>query len=434
MKFKTLNDAFLNKNFMLEFLNKSQKTIWVINQFAGTPDSGWGERHFYFSKYWISAGYNVKIISGSFNHVFKKNIEVKGLYIHENHKGVDFYWVNTPKYKAESAWRFFSMLVFTLRIFLLPVKKIGKPAVVIVSSMPIFPILNGLFFKIIYGSTLIFEIRDIWPLTLQLLGKKAAWHPAILFIGFFEKLAYNKSNAVVSLLPNARNHIENIAKKKVSFHYIPNGIDPTQIGFEPIPDELDLLIPKDKFIVGYAGTLGLANALEYLVEASIRLKDDLDIFFVLVGDGYLKKELMNKVEGNHNILFFPKIKKAQIQKLIARFDIAFVGRNDNILFIHGVSANKYFDYMLAGKPILDSNNLIKDPVEISGCGVIVLPESKEAISNGIYILKNMSIQERYQMGQKGRDYVLRNHSIERLAAEYATLFDNFLTLNKRKIY
>ena len=35
------------------------KTIWVINYFAGTPESGWGERHFYFSKYWIKQGYKI---------------------------------------------------------------------------------------------------------------------------------------------------------------------------------------------------------------------------------------------------------------------------------------------------------------------------------------------------------------------------------------
>jgi hypothetical protein len=25
----------------------NRKTIWVLNQFAGKPDSGWGERHYF---------------------------------------------------------------------------------------------------------------------------------------------------------------------------------------------------------------------------------------------------------------------------------------------------------------------------------------------------------------------------------------------------
>lgn len=398
------------------------KQVWIFNQFAGTPESGWGERHYYFSRYWIERGYDVKIFSGSFNHVFKKNVEVKGLYEKEVYKGVSFYWVKTPKYKATSIKRFYSMLVFMLRLCFLPTSKLGKPDVIIVSSMPIFSILSGYYFKRKFGCKLLFEIRDIWPLTLQLLGNKSANHPAVKFIGWFEKLGYRKADAVVSLLPNAKEHIEEIAKKNVTFHYIPNGIDPDAIGFEEIPIELKQSIPANKFIIGYAGTIGLANALEYFVDAAIELRNDKELFFIIVGDGYLKKTLEEKAKNCSNILFYPKIKKAQVQKLVELFDVAFVGRNDTPLFKHGVSANKYFDYMFAAKPILDSNNKIKDPVELSSGGIIVKPDDTNAIVEGILQLKNMSNEERKVMGEKGKQYVLAFHSIENLAKEYAKLF------------
>lgn len=59
-------------------VNKKGKNIWVINQVAGNPESGWGERHYYFSKKWIEDGYNVWIISGSYNHMFKTFPETEG--------------------------------------------------------------------------------------------------------------------------------------------------------------------------------------------------------------------------------------------------------------------------------------------------------------------------------------------------------------------
>lgn len=398
------------------------KTIWVINQFAGTPDSGWGERHFYFSKYWLRQGYKVKIISGSFNHMFKNNVEVEGLYRKTQYEGVDFVWVNTPHYDPRSMKRFWSMMVFAFRIFRLPVSILGKPDVILISSMPIFPIYTGWRLAIKHSAKLIFEIRDIWPLSLQLLGNKSANHPAVKFIGWFEKLGYQKSDEIVSLLPNAREHIESVAGKKVNFNYIPNGIDPNQLKEEPLDSELALQIPKDKFVVGYAGTLGLANALEFFVKASTRLKDNKEIFFVLVGDGYLKEELQKESENQENILFLPKIPKNQVQSLLQFFDVCFVGRNDTPLFKHGVSANKYFDYMLAAKPILDSNNFIKDPVELSGCGIIVKPDSSLTIAEGIKTLFQMTEEERKLMGEKGKQYVLQNHSIANLAANYADIF------------
>ncbi len=399
-----------------------QKTIWVINQFAGTTESGWGERHFYFAKYWKQEGFNVKIISGSYNHMFKKTTDVEGLFKQEQFEGIDFFWVKTPKYNAQSIMRFYSMFVFMYRVLELPVKVLGKPDVIIVSSMPIFPIFSGLRLKKKYKAKLLFEIRDIWPLTLQLLGNKSANHPAVKFIGWFEKLGYRKSDSIVSLLPNAREHIEKVAGKKVDFHYVPNGIDETQLKHEKLPDVITVKFPKNKFVIGYAGTIGLANALEYLVEASNLLKENNDLFFIIVGDGYLKAELEATVKGNDNILFLPKINKNQVQHLLSFFDACFVGRNDTPLFKHGVSANKYFDYMLASKPILDSNNFIKDPVELSGCGIIVKPDSAEEIKDGILKLQSLSPKERSLLGKKGFEYVTTNHNIKELAKKYSQLF------------
>lgn len=397
-------------------------TIWVINQFAGTPVSGWGERHFYFAKYWKASGYDVKIISGSYNHMFTQLPDVKGLYAHEVYEGIDFYWVKTPRYNPQSVKRFLSMLLFAWNVLKLPVSILGRPTTIIISSMPIFPIWSALKLKKKYQSKVLFEIRDIWPLTLQLLGGYNASHPAVKFIAWFEKLGYRKSDAVVSLLPNAKEHVEEIAKQKVNFHYIPNGIEDSLLEPQVAPEAHIAAIPDNKFVIGYTGTLGLANALEYLVEAAEKLKEDTRFYFVIVGDGYLKDSLAAKSKTWGNIVFLPKIKKNQVQSILKYFDACFVGRNDTPLFKHGVSANKYFDYMLSAKPILDSNNLIKDPVELSGCGLIVKPDSAGAIVEGILKLYNMSEEERNVMGLKGKDYVQQNHAIHHLANQYQQLF------------
>lgn len=400
------------------------KTIWVINYFAGTPNSGWGERHFYFAKHWKDMGFDVKIISSSYNHMFNVNAlpKINGEFTDETYEGIDFVWVKTPFYLPQSIKRFWAQWVFAWKVLKLPIKKYGKPSTIIVSSMPIFPIWSGIKMKKKWGAKLLFEIRDIWPLTLQLLGNKSANHPAVRLLGWFEKNGYLHSDVVVSLLPNAQPHFNEVAGKDVQFAYIPNGIDEKLLVNEPVPNELQHAIPQDKFIIGYAGTLGLANALEYLIEAAHVLKEDNRFHFVIVGDGYLKKELVEKSQSWSNVSFFDKIKKNQVQSLLQNFDICFVGRNDTPLFKHGVSANKYFDYMLAGKPILDSNNFIKDPVELSGCGIIVKPDSEQAIVDGIVKLHAMSQDELNQMGNLGRQYVLHNHSIKNLATQYALLF------------
>lgn len=402
----------------------ADKVVWVINQFAGTPTSGWGERHFYFSEYWIQKGYKVKIISGSFNHVFNNLPHAPNKYNYEDVQGRTFCWVKVPHYQGQSIKRFWSMMVFAWRCLFLSAKKLEKPDYIIVSSMPIFPIITGYWLKRKFkAAKLIFEIRDLWPLTpIHLAGYKKS-HPFIMLLSWIEKFGYKKSDYIVSLLPNANIYIDAISGKPEKFRYIPNGLSSDQLVDEPLSDEIQNLLPKNKFIIGYTGTIGLANALEYFVDAAGLLKGNENIHFVIVGDGYLKEQLVATSKDFGNITFIPKIRKNQVQNMIRNFDVCFVGRNNTPLFEHGVSANKFFDYMLAAKPVLDSNNMIKDPVELSGGGIIVKPDSAETIKDGVLQLYNMTPAQRAEMGRIGKEYVEKFHSIKNLAELYTKLFD-----------
>ncbi len=404
----------------------TKKTIWIINQTAGKLDSGWGERHYYLSKYWIQKGYDVKIISGSHNHLFVNQPEVSNRWFtyEQVEEGIQFCWVKVPKYTDSGFTKFLSNLVYTFRLFFLTTQILGKPDFLLVSSMPIFPILNGLFYRFKFKSAkLIIEIRDLWPLTPMYLKGYSKNHPLILIVGWFEKLAYKKSDKIVSLLPNAATYINTISNDEGKFHYIPNGIDETLVGTEKIDIPILESIPRDKFIVGYAGTIGLANAMEYFVEASLKMYDE-NIHFVVVGDGNLKSSFQEKVKDRSNISFIDKIKKSQVQDMLSYFDVCYLSRYSSPLYKHGVSYNKYFDYMLAKKPILESSELIKDQVELSGCGIIVAPENANAINKGILKLHNMSREERHQLGIKGYKFVKEFHEYSFLSDQYIKLFDS----------
>ena len=194
------------------------------------------------------------------------------------------------------------------------------------------------------------------------------------------------------------------------------------VGKEAIPQNIINLIPKDKFIVGYAGTIGFANAIEYLIEASIDIKED-NIHFVIVGDGSLKKSYQQRVKNSKNITFINKIKKTQVQYILKYFDVCYLGRYKSPLYFHGVSYNKYFDYMLAQKPILESSELIKDQVELSGCGIIVPPENKEEIIKGVLKLFNMDKLELETLGNKGYEFVKKHHDYHHLSKLYINIFN-----------
>ncbi|MCK5815851.1 MAG: glycosyltransferase family 4 protein, partial [Flavobacteriaceae bacterium] len=253
----------------------SKKTIWVLNQTAGKPTSGWGERHYYFSKKWIEKGYDVVIVSGSYNHLFhtQPTIEDKTFTLEKIESGLTFCWVKIPEYKGDSIYKLWSMMVFAFKILRLNVEFLGKPNAIIVSSMPIFPILSGWYLKKkTKAEKLLFEIRDLWPLTPMYLKGYSKWHPMVILMRWIERFGYRRADSIVSLLPNASSYITPISKDFSKFHWIPNGIDESMLEVDEIPEEKINQIPKNKFIIGYAGTMGMANALEYFVEASTLMK------------------------------------------------------------------------------------------------------------------------------------------------------------------
>lgn len=405
----------------------SKKTIWVLNMTSGKPDSGWGERHYYFSKFWVKKGYDVKIISGSYNHLFKNQPVIdpnKKFTLEKVEDGITFCWVKIPEYDGGSVFKLWSMIRFAIRTRKLSSELLGKPDYILVSSMPIFPVVTGWYLKKkLKAKKMFFEIRDLWPLTPRYLKGYSKWHPIVLVMAWVEKFGYRKADAIVSLLPNANKYIDTISKDPSKYYWIPNGIDEELLEKEVLPEEIVNKIPKDKFVIGYTGTMGMANALEYLIDCSILLKDHSDIHFVMVGDGYLKEELQQKVAGNDNVTFIGKINKNQVQAMLQLFSVCFVGRNNTPLFDYGVSSNKFFDYMLAQKPVISSSNRIKDPVELSGCGFVVEPESPEAIKDAIIKLQEMSAEERNKIAAKGYEYVKKYHNFDYLSNLYVKLFD-----------
>ncbi len=400
-----------------------KKNIWIINQTAGTPNSGWGERHYFLSKYWVKQNCNVTIFSGSYNHLFNNQPKTSGkLFTSEKiEEGIAFCWVKIKRYNPNSVFKLWSMIVFAFKMLFLPKDKFEKPHAIIISSMPLFSIIPAYFLSRRFKAKLIFEVRDLWPQTPIYLKGYSKYHPVVIVMAWLERFGYRKANHIVSVLPNAYHYINNISNNPDKFNYIPNGIDEDLVGNEILQTSIINKIPQEKFIVGYTGTIGMANAMEFLIEAVKLLKHNTKIHFVLVGDGYLKKQFIGDTKGLPNITFIDKIKKSQVQNMISYFDVCYVGRYNSPLYRHGVSYNKYFDYMLAKKPILESSSLIKDPVELSDCGIIVEPEDPKTIVDGILTIYNKSSKELDNFGMKGYKYVKKYHNFEYLSNQYLKL-------------
>lgn len=407
------------------FMNN--KNIWIINEYAGSPYHGMEFRHYYLSQSLKNLGYHVTIITASYSHLFKKLPEVHQKLTLQNIDGIDYLWIKVPRYTAShSKKRVWKWIVFTLSLFRLPIHQLSKPDFIILSPMQTMPIMPALYWKKKFKSKLIFEVKDIWPLSIIELGGYSPSHPFIKLLKYFEKISIQKSDAIVSVLPNYGEYLkEQWFSKKI--YYIPNGIDLNEMNkTEALSDEIEKQIPSDKFIVGYAGTLGIANAMNYLIDAAKLLSNEKNILFVIVGDGSEKNNLIKQAEKLNNVLFLPSLPKRQIQNLLQKFDVCYIGLQNTPLFRYGVSPNKIFDYMYAAKPIVFAVPSPNNTVEQAQCGIVIkntsdASEIAKAIMN-LYLLPKEKLAE---MGNNGKNFVLQHHTFTTLAKQYEQIFNTF---------
>ena len=393
------------------------KNIWIINQYAGSSNHGMTFRSYFLAKEFIKR-HRVTIFSASFSHVMSNPPSVSKTYTEENINGVEYLWLKVPVYKqSKSLSRLISMFIFLYRLFFLNVKKRDTPDVIIVSSTSPLPIWKAYFWAKRFNAKLIFEVRDIWPLSIMELGGFKKTNPFVVLLQITENFAYKVSDYVVSVLPKAFEHMKHHGLDLPRFKYIPNGIEiKTMIK----TDEVN----KDVFKIGYAGTLGIANALKYLIHAAHIIKES-NIEIHLLGNGPEKETLMEMVKDKNisNVYFHDAVPKNKVGIFLSKMDALFIGWHFSKIYRFGISANKLFDYLASAKPIIHSVDAGNDPVLEAKAGISVKPENPKEIADAILKLYKMPESKRNELGQNGRVYVEKYHSYEQLAKQYEYLFN-----------
>jgi len=182
----------------------------------------------------------------------------------------------------------------------------------------------------------------------------------------------------------------------------------------------------DKFVVLYAGNIGLSQGLEHVLAVAEKLSSRSEIQFVFVGDGAGRTRLMAQAEESHltNVRFVPFQPRAQLPEVLATADVSLVILQRGI----GVQSlpSKSFSILASGRPLVASVDTDSDMVRLverSGAGICLPPEDPEQLAKAILALE-CDDALRKQMGQNGREYALRFHSPESAAEQFEGLLSS----------
>lgn len=398
----------------------SGKVIWLINQYASTPETGMGGRNYYLGKELAKQGHSVYLVGAGYTHFLRHPHEIDSDYLLEEvSDNFTFVWLNTPRYSdATDKQRIFNWFVFAQKMLKLPKIIPQRPDVILYGSPSLIPYLSALRLAHKYKVRLLWDIRDIWPLTLTELGGKSKYHPFIMLHQGIESLACKKSDYIISNWPYAIDHVQKYGADPTQFAWIPNGFCQEEFADQQaLPQAIAEQLPMDKFIVGYTGTLGQANAIQSILDTAHITQADPNIHYVLVGNGRLENDVKAFVQNHQlsNITLLDAIPKRQVPDMLSRFDVCYVGFNKSPLYRYGSSLHKLAEYFMSGKPILYSIDSPFKPVDDAGCGITVPAEAPQAIADAIYSLQALSAEERQQMGANGRKAALEGYEYGMLA-------------------
>lgn len=401
--------------------------LLLINHYAGSPAHGMEFRPYYLAREWVRAGHEVLIVAASHSHVRAVQPEMTGEPHEELIDGIRYRWLPTPQYSGNGVGRLRNILSFLrqLRADAWRLTREFRPDAVIASSTYPMDVWVARKLARLAKARLVYEVHDLWPLSLIELAGMSPRHPFAMLCAKAEADAYRDADVVVSMLPCVHEHMASRGLDLARLRIVPNGFAPEEWQGEAVPlgatlaAHLDAERAAGRVIVGYAGSMGLPNALDVLLDAAARLQGA-PLSFVLVGSGHEAERLAARAasEGLSRVRFFAPIPKAQIPTLLSRLDIAYIGWQRTPIYRFGIAPNKLIDYLMSARPVLHSVEAGNDPVAEAGAGLTVPPEDANAVAQGLLQLAALAPAERDAMGQRGRAFAMAHHAFPVLAARF----------------
>ena len=397
--------------------------ILYLNHYAGGPAWGMEYRPYYLAREWVRSGHKVQMLAADFSHV-RATQPAAGAHLID---GIAYGFYATPRYQGNGLGRVRNIWAFLRAVWRDTPRLVREfaPQLVIASSTYPMDIWVARRIARLAGARLVYEVHDLWPLSPIELSGMSPRHPFAMLCQAAENAAYRDADVVVSMLPKVHQHMAAHGLELGKLHIVPNGIslDEWQGNAAPLRDDVASVLQAaragGRCIVVYAGAMGRPNALDVLLDAAHELRDA-PLQFVLVGDGHERVRLARRVvaQGLGNVSLLTPIPKAQIASLLAAIDIAYIGWRRVPIYRFGIAPNKLMDYMMAGCAVLHSVSAGNDPVAESGCGLTVAPESPAAVVLGLRQLAALTTAERSAMGQRGRAFVLAQHTYPVLARRF----------------
>ena len=266
----------------------------------------------------------------------------------------------------------------------------------------------------------VYDVQDLWPESALASGLMKPGRVVDLLYRLSDWV-YARAHRILVVSEDAKNYLAsrgvNPSKIMVAKHWFDGSAFLTPSNHRNVRNELGL---AGKFVVMFAGNLGMVQGLETVVEAAIRLRQDPGIVFVFVGDGADRPRLEQMVADGRlaNVRFVGAHPAADMPAFFRAADALVVHVRPSSVADHAIPT-KTLAYLASGRPILcgmrgAGARVVRD----SNAGLVVEPGDADALAAAVRTLADMPGAAREALGARGRAYFLREFDRDRIMDFY----------------
>ncbi|HEY7934795.1 MAG TPA: glycosyltransferase family 4 protein, partial [Solirubrobacteraceae bacterium] len=330
---------------------------------------------------------------------------------------------NAPGYHGNDWRRVLNMLVFSVLAFVAGVLRREQPQVVVGVSVHPLAALTGLLLARVKHARFFFEVTDLWPETLIDFGRLSPDGRAARWMRRLERYLFRHAERIVMLWRHTDAYVASQGVSPDKILWVPHGVELGRYEeLEPYEGG-----PAKPFRIMFLGGFVASNSLDSILDAAdvLHKRGRDDVKFVMIGSGQERETLIKRARDEQldNVDFRPAVPKREVGKVMGEADAFIYGLRDLPLYRFGISLNKLTDYLAAGRPIIFFGKSTYDPVRDAEAGFSVPPGDPEVLADAIERLVALTPDERIEMGERGRRYLLEHHNIPGLATRLLDVFE-----------
>ncbi|MCE5188037.1 MAG: glycosyltransferase family 4 protein [Eubacteriales bacterium] len=282
-----------------------------------------------------------------------------------------------------------------------------KADVYLLGSMP--PFLGLVGARLSGRARTVYVLQDIFPDSMVAMGKYTEWHPVVRLSRRMEQRIYKKNSAFVTLSEDMKRTLIARGIEPHRIAVIPNWADteaihPVSREENPLFEELGL--SRSCFYAVYAGTLGILQEPDVLLDTAKLLKEQDGIKIIIFGDGALLEHVKGRIEREQitNALLYPLFPAQRVSEVYSLGDAALVPLMKGATRF--AMPSKTWSALAAGRPVIvcaDAGSEWARSIEHEGYGVCVTPGEPREMADAILRLQASTVPLE-ELGARARCY------------------------------